>query len=72
MRESEVGIKFVLDRNGNLKDIFLYRGTGPDASSLEKLAVKSVKEASPFPPFSDKIKEGELQFNLPIRVVSKY
>ena len=69
LKESEVCIRFIVDRNGNLKDIYLYKSNGPDADSLERLAVKSIREAAPFPPFTSKINEGELQFNLPIKVI---
>lgn len=72
LKESEVCVRFIVDRNGALKDLYLYKSSGPDAGSLERLAVKSIKEASPFPPFTDRIKEGELQFNLPIRVIRRY
>lgn len=69
LRESEVCVKFIVERNGALKDLYLYKSNGADAGSLEELALKSIKEAAPFHPFSDKIKEVELQFNLPIRVI---
>ncbi|MDD5679899.1 MAG: TonB C-terminal domain-containing protein [Candidatus Omnitrophica bacterium] len=71
LKESEVCVRFILDRNGMLRDLYLYKSSGTDAGSLERLAVKSIKEAAPFPPFTGKIKEGELQFNLPIRVIRK-
>ncbi len=72
LKESEIYVRFVVDKNGGLKDLRLYKASGRDAASLEVLAVRSIKEAAPFPPFSDKIKEEELQFNLPIRVIRKY
>ena len=71
LKESEVCVKFIVERNGTLKDLYLYKSSGADAGSLENLAVKSIKEAAPFHPFTDKIKEDELQFNLPIRVIRK-
>jgi len=72
LNESEVCIRFIVDRNGTLKDLYLYKSSGREAGNLEKLAVKSIRAASPFPPFTDKIKENELQFNLPIRVIRRY
>lgn len=71
LKESEVCVKFIVERSGALKNIYLYKSSGVDAGGLENLAVKSIKEAAPFQPFIDKIKEDELQFNLPIRVIRK-
>lgn len=70
-KESEIHVRFILDRNGALRNMSLYKTSGGEAADLEQLAIKSIEEAAPFPPFSDKIKEGELQFNLPIRVIRK-
>ena len=72
LKESEIYVHFVVDKNGALKDLRLYKTSGNDAGNLEILAIRSIKKAAPFPPFSDKIKEDELQFNLPIRVIRKY
>lgn len=70
-KESEIYVRFTLDRTGALKDISLYKAGGSEFAELERLAIKSIKEAAPFQSFDDKIKEDELQFNLPIRVIRK-
>lgn len=72
LKESEIYVRFVVDRQGALRDLRLYKASGAGAGNLEALAIRSIKEAAPFPPFGDKIKEDELQFNLPIRVIRKY
>jgi hypothetical protein len=67
--ESEIYVKFIVERSGALKNVFLYKNGPIDADGLTSLAVESIKEAAPFPSFADSIKEDELQFNLPVRVV---
>lgn len=66
-REGEVYVKFVISKVGTLKDLVLYKDSGKEMRSLEAIAIKSVKEASPFPAFDAEIEETELSFKIPIR-----
>ncbi len=66
-REGEVYVKFVISKAGTLKDLVLYKDSGKEMHSLEAIAIKSIKEASPFPPFDSEIEETELSFKIPIR-----
>lgn len=67
MREGDVYVRFIINRDGVLKNLTLYKSTGKDVRPLETIAIESIKQASPFPPFDVKMKEAELPFNLPIR-----
>jgi TonB family protein len=66
-KEGEVYVKFVIDRNGRLKDVMLYKSSGKNMRSLETIAIESIKQASPFSPFSADMTENELLFKLPIK-----
>ncbi len=66
-REGEVYVKFIISKDGALKELALYKNSTRGASSLEAIAIKSIKEASPFPPFDDGINKAELPFKVPIR-----
>ena len=66
-KEGEVYVKFVVSRNGDLRDLALYKTSTKDISSLEAIAIKSIKEASPFAVFDGEIDKKELPFKIPIR-----
>ena len=68
-REGEVYLKFTIKRGGELRDLALYKNSTGNIPLLEKIAIKSVKEASPFPPFDEEITKAELPFKLPIRFI---
>lgn len=67
IREGNVYVRFIINRDGTLKDLVLYKKTARGMQPLERIVIKSIKEASPFLPFDDSIKEAELPFDLPIR-----
>ena len=66
-KEGDVSVRFVIDRNGNIKKMALYKTSGRGMKFLENIALRSIKEASPFPPFSEEMKEKQLPLILPIR-----
>ena len=66
-KEGEVCVRFIIDRNGALKDLSLYKSSSKNTHPLEKITIESIKQASPFMPFDDKMDEKELLFKLPIR-----
>lgn len=67
MKEGDVYVRFIVKRDGTLKDLILYKKSGKNMRVLEEIAIKSIKEASPFPAFDESMKEAELPFDLPIR-----
>ncbi|MBN1872004.1 MAG: energy transducer TonB [Candidatus Omnitrophica bacterium] len=68
-KEGEVYVKFKVDKHGLLRDLALAKGGNTSSGTLEKIALESVKEASPFPPFTQTMQDKELFFKLPIRFV---
>jgi len=68
MEEGEVYVKFIITKNGTLKDLVLYKNSLKNARFLEAMAIKSIRQASPFPPFDDGINETELLFKQPIQI----
>ncbi|MDP3790071.1 MAG: TonB C-terminal domain-containing protein [Candidatus Omnitrophota bacterium] len=68
LRESEVSIRFIIDRGGALKKIYVFKRSGPDAAIWEEIVIQNIKKVAPFPPFTEKIKEAEL----PVIVTVKY
>jgi len=62
----EVSLVFILNSNGILKDVSYV----PDKSSSDKylidIALKSLKDASPFPVFPGALKKESLSFNLTV------
>ncbi len=71
-KEGEVYIKFVISRNGDLRDLALYKTSTKDISSLEVIAIKGIKDASPFPTFAGEIDKKELPFKIPIRFTLRH
>jgi len=67
VKEGELRVRFTVKRTGALKNLSLYKSKGKHYRDLERIALNSVKEAAPFPPFNEKMHEGELVFKLPIR-----
>ena len=67
MQEGDIHVRFTITRDGTLKDLMLYKKSGGYVVPLETIAIKSIKDASPFPAFGEDIKEGEIPFDLPIR-----
>ncbi|MEA3305267.1 MAG: TonB family protein [Candidatus Omnitrophota bacterium] len=65
-KEGNVSVRFIIERTGNIKKITLHRPSGRGMKSLENIVVKSIKQASPFPPFSREMKEDEIPLILPI------
>ena len=66
-KEGDVSVRFIIDRNGNIKEVALYKTSRRGIKFLENIAIRSIKEASPFPPFSDEMQDKELPLILPIR-----
>lgn len=67
IREGDVYVRFIVKKDGALKNLTLCKSPDKNVCPLEEIAIESIKEASPFPPFHDGIKEEELPFTLPIR-----
>jgi TonB family protein len=67
MREGNIYVKFIIKKDGTLKNLTLCKSSHKNIRPLEEIAIESIKEASPFPSFHDGMKEEELPFNLPIR-----
>ncbi|MBL7071303.1 MAG: hypothetical protein ISS26_03920 [Candidatus Omnitrophica bacterium] len=65
--EGELHVRFIVERSGALKNLTLYRRYGRDIRKLGPIALNSIKEAAPFPPFTSEMRESELIFKLPIR-----
>lgn len=65
--EGEIYARFIINRNGILKNLTMHKGSGKGTHLFGIIAIESIKEASPFPSFGDEIKENELLFKLPIR-----
>jgi TonB family protein len=66
-KEGEVYVEFIINRNGFLRDLSLYKSSSANIRNLEVTALESIEQASPFPPFGDEMDEKELLFKLPIR-----
>lgn len=62
----EILLTFVVSRDGGLKDSYLNERS-VKSSVLRKIVLKSIKEAAPFPPFPEELKDYvSLQFNISI------
>ena len=68
LKEGEVYVKFTIKKDGALKDLVLYKSSGRNPRLLEAMAIQSIKEASPFPPFDEEMAEIELLFRQPIQI----
>jgi len=67
MGEGEIYVRFTVRKNGALRDVAVYKNSAKETSHLEAVVIKSIKEAAPFPPFSEGIDKNELVFKLPVR-----
>jgi len=62
----EVYLTFVISNDGYLKEVRLVEEKSTAAGYLHEIALKSVKEASPFPDFPKELDYPELSFNVVI------
>jgi outer membrane biosynthesis protein TonB len=63
-QSGEVYLTFILARDGDLRDINIIEGKTYASEYLRGSAIRSVKEASPFPPFPQDLNYPELTFNV--------
>ena len=63
-REGEIYLSFVLESNGNLKNIRLFEHKSSSDDTLRTIALNSVKEASPFSAFPKGLNQKQLSFNV--------
>lgn len=67
--KGEVYVAFILNAQGKLQDVHVVDAK-TSANALERsLALRSVQESSPFPPFPDDLDFQELSFGIPISYV---
>ena len=66
LKEGAVEAGFILNKNGTLKSASVNKSKSTDSAFLVDAALKSIKEASPFPPFPDSLKKKELAFAIAI------
>jgi len=64
MEEGQVFITFVLTSQGRLKNVRLIDKKSAAIGYLRKIALESVKDASPFPPFPEELDYKQLSFNV--------
>lgn len=62
--EGEVYISFVLFPNGQLKEAKIIDEKSIRVPFLKEIALKSIRDASPFPPFPKDISSSQLSFNV--------
>lgn len=62
----EITISFIISSDGFLKDLRLAQERSSSSEYLREIALKSVKDASPFPNFPKELDYPELSFNLAI------
>ncbi len=60
----EVYVIFILFPNGKIKDVKIDNSKSMSNKKLNNIAIKSVKDASPFPPFPAALSYPELSFNV--------
>ena len=58
----DVSLGFTLFSNGRLKEVSVLRQSSTAISNLRTLAVQSLVEASPFPPFPERLRRDQLSF----------
>lgn len=68
--QGEVFLRFIVLKNGYLKDLTVAQAVKSNNDFLKNIAIKSVRYASPFPKFPDEIKYSELKFNIIIEFKS--
>ena len=64
--EGGVGVVFSLYRSGALKDVQIDKTKSAENQALTRAALKSVRDAAPFPAFPESLKKDELTFNISI------
>jgi len=62
----EVYLSFIISKSGGLKDIRIAEEKSTSNEYLQKTALRSVRESSPFPEFPDALNYAELSFNVVI------
>lgn len=62
----EVYVSFIISNNGYLKDAQLVQEKSSSSPYLREIALKSVKDASPFPDFPKELEYPHLSFNVVI------
>lgn len=65
-KQGEVYLSFILESNGNLKNVRLFEYKSSSDHTLRTIALDSVKEASPFSAFPKGLNQKQLSFNLTI------
>jgi outer membrane biosynthesis protein TonB len=65
-QEGEVCLSFVLQSDGNLKEIKIINDKTHANDFLRSIGLRSVQESSPFPPFPADLRYPELPFNVVI------
>lgn len=64
--EGEVFISFTISSDGTIADIKILDEKSDDVAVLKSAALRSLRDASPFPPFPKEISQPQIKFNLPI------
>jgi TonB family protein len=59
LEEGEVFLTFTLTSNGELKDVFINESKSAQSDYLRQTALSSVKQASPFPAFPEKLRNNK-------------
>ncbi|MDP8265073.1 MAG: TonB C-terminal domain-containing protein [Candidatus Aceula lacicola] len=62
----EVYVTFIIEDDGGLKDIKIIEERTNANQYLRRISIRSVEQASPFPPFPEGLKYPELSFNVVI------
>jgi len=65
-KEGRVDVTFTLSRNGILEDILIDVNRSANNIFLRNAALRSVKQASPFPPFPNSLEGESLAFSIAI------
>ncbi len=65
-KAGEVYLTFILDREGNIKEIKIIHDKTRANEYLKSVGLRSVKESSPFPAFPKDLNYAELTFNVAI------
>jgi TonB family protein len=60
----EIYLSFVVSRDGSLKDVRLVAERSSQERYLEEIALRSIRDASPFPPFPKELDYPQLSFNV--------
>ncbi|MCM8765359.1 MAG: energy transducer TonB [Candidatus Omnitrophica bacterium] len=63
-KAGEICIFFILDSKGNLRRLKIIEAKSSHDPLLREIALRSVEEASPFPPFPQELKREQIAFNI--------